>query len=118
MAKDDRKLATREKILDAAVQQFGRHGFDKTSVKAIADLASVSTSAVHWHFETKVALYAEAVRVAADQFLGVMRRYDGPSENFSSLALRWITLFEDGAGITRMLRALTGDHRHHAMDQA
>ena len=118
MAKDDRKRATREKILDAAVQQFGRHGFDKATVKAIADLASVGTGTVHWHFGTKVGLYAEAVNVAADQFIAVMRHYNGASETFSSLAHCWITRFRGGTGTSRMLRALAGDHRHHAMADA
>ena len=118
VAKDDRKVVTRGKILDAAVRQFGRHGFDNATVKAIAGLASVSPAIVHWYFGSKVVLYAEAVQVAADQFMAAMRRSNGPGETFTSLALHWITHFEDDTGTTRMLRALAGDHRHHAMDEA
>ena len=100
VAKDDRKVVTRGKILDAAVRQFGRHGFDNATVKAIAGLASVSPAIVHWYFGSKVVLYAEAVQVAADQFMAAMRRSNGPSETFTSLALHWITHFEDDTGTT------------------
>ena len=118
MAKDGRKLATREKILDAAVEQFGLRGFDGATVRVIADLASVATGTVHWHFGTKAGLYAEAVQVAADRFIAAMRRHNGGGETFSSLAHCWITRFGDGVGAMRMLRALAGDHRHRAMDAA
>ena len=90
MAKDDRKPATRAKILDAAVAQFGHRGFDGATVKDIADLAAVATGSVHVHFGTKSALYAEAVTVAGERFMAAIHRNDTPREPFESLAQRWI----------------------------
>ena len=117
MAKDGRKLATRARILDAAVQHFAHRGFHDATVKAIADLAAVATATVHWHFETKSELYAEAVEVAGDRFMAVMQRPSG-REPFAGLAERWLAHFADSDNATRLLRSLAGDHRHWAVGDA
>lgn len=51
-----------ERILDAAVELFGRHGFSATSLKAIAAHADVSAPLVIHHFGSKAGL-----RRACDQ---------------------------------------------------
>ena len=118
MAKDDRKLATRARIVEAAVGQFGRYGFERATVKAIADLAAVSTSTVHWHFATKSGLYAEAVKVAGQRFMATMLRDYSGGAPFATLAQRWVAQFDNGSEATRLLRAVAGDHRHPAVDEA
>ena len=45
--------ATRARILEAAAQLFLEHGFEATSVNAIARAAQVSVPALYWHFESK-----------------------------------------------------------------
>ena len=118
MAKDDRKPATRARILEAAVGHFGRCGFDGATVHAIADLAAVGTGTVHLHFRTKSGLYAEAVTVAGERFLAAIRRDDTTREDFASLAQRWIAGFGNESEAARLLRALAGDHRHPGMVEA
>jgi len=44
-------------LLDAAAGLFGRHGFDRTSVQAVADAAGYSKAGLLHHFPTKLALY-------------------------------------------------------------
>jgi AcrR family transcriptional regulator len=51
----------RERILAAAVRQIAREGIDGVRIARIAMDAGVSTSLVHYHFETREALLAEAV---------------------------------------------------------
>ena len=46
MAKDDRKLVTRARIVDVAVQQFALRGFEGATVKTIAELAGVASATV------------------------------------------------------------------------
>ena len=117
MAKDDRKAATQAKVLDAAVAQFGCYGLDGTTVQAIADVAGVSTGAVHWHFGTKSGLYAEAARVASEHFLHAMRHdEDGHRIPFAGLAQRWITRLEDNTAAARLVRSVVG-HRHRALEE-
>lgn len=51
-----------QRILDAAINLFGRHGFTGTSLRAIADEAGVSQALVVHHFGSK-----EALRQACDR---------------------------------------------------
>ena len=51
----------RERILAAAVGQIAREGIDGVRIARIAMEAGVSTAIVHYHFETREALLAEAL---------------------------------------------------------
>ncbi|MFI9171140.1 TetR/AcrR family transcriptional regulator [Streptomyces lincolnensis] len=55
---------TRDRILDAARQQFSESGFEKTSVRAIAKAAGVDAALVHHYFGTKDQVFEAAVEVA------------------------------------------------------
>lgn len=56
---------TRVRLLDAAGQLFSQRGFDGTNVRDITQAAASNLAAVNYHFGSKEALYAEAVRHAA-----------------------------------------------------
>jgi AcrR family transcriptional regulator len=51
--RERKKLATRRALIDAAVELFTEHGFEKTTVAQIAERADVSTRTYFLHFETK-----------------------------------------------------------------
>lgn len=51
--RERKKLATRRALVDAAVELFTEHGFEKTTVAQIAERADVSTRTFFLHFETK-----------------------------------------------------------------
>ena len=51
----------RERILAAAVERIAGDGIDEVRIARIAMDAGVSTSLVHYHFETREALLAEAL---------------------------------------------------------
>lgn len=70
-------LTARTKIRDAAIEQFGRHGFD-VSVRAIAEAAGVSAALVIHHFGSK-----EGLRKACDEFVAEEIR-SGKSEAMQS----------------------------------
>ena len=53
--------ARREAILDAAAEVFLRYGFKKTSMEDLARAAGLSRQGLYLHFETKEAIFAEAV---------------------------------------------------------
>lgn len=55
------KPTARERILAAAVGQIAREGIDGVRIARIAMEARVSTALVHYHFETRDALLAEAL---------------------------------------------------------
>lgn len=55
------KPSARERILAAAVRQIAREGIDGVRIARIAMEARVSSALVHYHFETRDALLAEAL---------------------------------------------------------
>jgi AcrR family transcriptional regulator len=57
----DREPSARERILAAAVRQIAREGIDGVRIARIAMEARVSTALVHYHFDTRDALLAEAL---------------------------------------------------------
>jgi AcrR family transcriptional regulator len=45
--------STRERILDVALELFNEQGYDKTSLREIADRLGVTKAALYYHFERK-----------------------------------------------------------------
>lgn len=62
-----RKPSARERILAAAVGQIAREGIDGVRIARIAMQARVSSALVHYHFETRDALLAEALEYSYAQ---------------------------------------------------
>ncbi len=61
------KPRARERILAAAVRQIAREGIDGVRIARIAMEARVSSALVHYHFETRDALLAEALDYSYQQ---------------------------------------------------
>ncbi|MBI2890168.1 MAG: TetR/AcrR family transcriptional regulator [Nitrospirae bacterium] len=55
----EQKAASRQAILNAAMACFNEHGFQHTSIDAIAREARVSKGLVHYHFESKEQIFGE-----------------------------------------------------------
>jgi AcrR family transcriptional regulator len=53
--------ATREKILQSAVELFGEFGYAGTSVNAVCSHAEVAKTALYWHFGNKEGLLTSVV---------------------------------------------------------
>ena len=51
----------RERLLDAALVEFGAKGFDGASTRAIAERIDAHQPQIHYHFESKEALWRAAV---------------------------------------------------------
>ncbi|MEL6234981.1 MAG: TetR/AcrR family transcriptional regulator [Pseudomonadota bacterium] len=65
----DERVATRDQILEKALDAFARHGFDATSLRALSRELGGSHGLVHHHFGTKDALW----QAAMDHVLGQVR---------------------------------------------
>ena len=48
--------ASRERILQAALELLGKRGYAATSVSAICERAGVAKTALYWHFGSKEGL--------------------------------------------------------------
>ena len=53
--------AGREQILEAAISQFGEHGYQATTIRKIGDAAGVNAKLVHYYFGTKEDLFTTAI---------------------------------------------------------
>jgi AcrR family transcriptional regulator len=49
----ERRSGTREKIQAVAVELFAEHGYEKTSLREIAERLDVTKAALYYHFNTK-----------------------------------------------------------------
>ena len=57
---------TREAILNAACEVIADIGFENVRMRIVAERAGVSTAALHYHFDTREKLFAEALRYSFD----------------------------------------------------
>jgi TetR/AcrR family transcriptional regulator len=89
-----RSLDTRERLVDAALQEFATHGFDGATTREIARRAGVALAALPYHFTTKEALW----RAAADRIFALL------SETFRA---RFSGL--EGVDLTTRLRLILRD---------
>lgn len=58
---------TQQRILDAAEQEFSRHGLNGARMSAIAEGAQVTSATLHYYFETKENLYKAVLQRPVDQ---------------------------------------------------
>ncbi|NJP92945.1 TetR/AcrR family transcriptional regulator [Nonomuraea sp. FMUSA5-5] len=63
-APDPEDLTARARIRDAALRHFGEHGFERATIRGIAETAGVSLGLVRHHFGSK-----QALREACDEHL-------------------------------------------------
>lgn len=54
---------TREAILDAARRAFAEHGYQRATIRGVAELAGVDPALVHHYFGTKQGLFVAAVQL-------------------------------------------------------
>ncbi|MCC3415002.1 MULTISPECIES: TetR/AcrR family transcriptional regulator [unclassified Microcoleus] len=72
---------TQERILDAAEQEFSRHGLNGARLSAIATLAQVTTASLHYYFENKENLYKAVLQRPIDEVQSTLGQlnFDGLS---------------------------------------
>jgi AcrR family transcriptional regulator len=73
--------ATRRALLAAARTLFAQHGYDGTTVRAVADLAGVNQALLFRYFGNKRGLFSDAVQSEA------LRLLEGPAEDLLERSL-------------------------------
>ncbi|MEU0572788.1 TetR family transcriptional regulator [Nonomuraea sp. NPDC005983] len=71
----ERRRRTERRILDAARELFAERGFERTTIRAVAQAAGVDPALVMQYFGSKQELFSAAVRVAPAPVAGL-----GPEE--------------------------------------
>ena len=90
----ERSAATREALLDAAIECLIDEGYASTTTSAVAVRAGLSRGAHLHHFQTRTALVGAAVEQLATRWMGELREAtatlpDGPDRTRAGLDLLW-----------------------------
>src|SRR3954454_1040137 len=90
----ERSAATREALLDAAIECLIDEGYASTTTSAVALRAGLSRGAHLHHFQTRTALGGAAVEQLARPWMGELREAaaqlpDGPDRTLAGLDLLW-----------------------------
>ncbi|WP_309065900.1 TetR/AcrR family transcriptional regulator [Microbacterium sp.] len=80
----------RERITAAAVHEFGEHGYESATIRAIAARAGVDPALVHHYFGTKADLFAEAAGFPLRPDVDVPAILRGPREGAGERVARYV----------------------------
>jgi AcrR family transcriptional regulator len=72
------ELATQERILDAATQCFGRWGYKRTSIDAVAERAGVAKGTVYLYCKSKQDLFYQSVHRELRQWVADLSKHVDP----------------------------------------
>jgi AcrR family transcriptional regulator len=102
-----REAGMEDKILDSAFKTFGDHGFQSTTVKAIAEGAGISSGSIYTYFSDKEALFKAAVDRGWSQFIEKIREINrGHSLREERIALLLDSSFSTLGSVLPLIRGL------------
>src|SRR4051794_6534614 len=89
----------RDAILEAALEVFRENGYERTSVRAIAERADISISSLYAHITSKEELFLELVAPVHEQALADMESIAGSQdpirEKLRRAIVRGASAFDD-----------------------
>ena len=89
--RQQRALDTRERILEAAFEEFADRGFEGASTRTVAAKAGVQHPLVTYHFKNKEGLWKAVVSTASFNFSEYFRHHiDGSAEQNDVARLRYV----------------------------
>ncbi|CAM3636716.1 TetR/AcrR family transcriptional regulator [Mycobacterium frederiksbergense] len=108
---------TRTRLIDAAIELFGRHSFAGTSLQMIADELGFTKAAIYYHFRTREQLLTavvepifrqlETVVDAAETLRSVSARADAMLCGYAEIAVRHRALVSVLGGDPSVIRQLS-----------
>lgn len=81
---------SRDRIIAAAVDEFGEKGYDGATIRSIAARAGVDSALVHHYFGTKADLFAEVVGIPLRPDIDVPGILAGPREEIGERLIRYV----------------------------
>jgi AcrR family transcriptional regulator len=92
--------ATKEKILEEAVELFYTHGFAKASTRQLVGKVGMTSSAIYNHFSNKEEILFSIIQSAGDKVLTTLNKiieeYDDPVECLKQMISGMLYLFSEG----------------------
>lgn len=80
MEKSLKTEITKDKILKAAIEEFGTHGYEGASVNQICQKHNISKGLIYHNFKNKDELYLCCVNEAVTEFISYMQEYEFTSD--------------------------------------
>ncbi len=80
----------RERILAAAIEEFGEAGYDGATIRAIAGRAGVDSALVHHHFGTKADLFGAIIDAPMRPDLALPEILAGPRDDVGPRIVRYV----------------------------
>lgn len=103
----------RQRIIDAAVAEFGTHGYDGATMRGVAGRADVDAALVHHYFGTKADLFTESIGTSVRPARQLAAALDGDIDTAGArIARTALLMWEDPAFRDRgvaMMRAAIGN---------
>src|SRR5215813_8508211 len=84
---------TRERILDVALELFNEQGYDKTSLREIAERLGVTKAALYYHFERKEDILLELHLRLHEMGRAILDQIDG-LDNERQIVAAWPGLLD------------------------
>lgn len=76
----------RDDILDAALEQFSKYDYDRTSINSIIKNSDTSKGTFYHYFESKEALYLELIKLASQEKLKYLKEKNSVADTTNSVA--------------------------------
>jgi AcrR family transcriptional regulator len=110
---------TREAILESARRVFAEHGYQRATIRGVAELAGVDPALVHHYFGTKQGLFVAAVQLPVnpvEQLTALLA--DDPELVGERLIGVFLTVWDhaaDASPLLALVRSAVGDDQAAAM---
>jgi len=107
---------TRRKILTAALALFRKEGFEKSTMREVAQRAGVATGAAYYYFDSKDALVLAFYEQAAEELWPLARKAAGSAKGLAAklreVILVKIEYFAENRDVLRALLRTGADPKH------
>jgi AcrR family transcriptional regulator len=108
---------SRDVVLQAAKHEFAKHGYEKTTLRAIADEAHVDPSMVLYLFGSKAELFRESMKLVLDPSLFTAQLAAGDDDELGHRIVRaYLGIWEQpdtAASMVSMLQSATSNTDAH-----
>ena len=93
--KEAKRVATRKRILEAAIHLFARLGYHKTTIQDIADHIGMTTGAVFHHYNSKTDILEEVVAELNQSFDDYITYLAQAPEDYKQMINEMMEIFMD-----------------------
>lgn len=106
-------MSTRQAIIRAADTLFCEKGFDATSTRAIATASGVTLGLIHYHFESKDALYRcvmdDYYRRLVASLAGAFQAACSPNQRIHRVIDAYVDFLSENIGFSRIVQREAAD---------